>query len=100
MQGFAAQFDTARETVKDTKYQQTNGPGETEDNVEVRLDMFFSHKAEDISYFSVNAIGTTSARLAGGRANKAERQGNFVASTKRTTTGWTAEMQIPWSGLS
>jgi len=91
---------TARETVRDSKYQQTNGPGDTEDNVEVRLDMFFSHKKEDISYFSVNALGTTSAQLAGGRANKAEWQGDFKAAVRRTSTGWTAEMQIPWSGLN
>ena len=92
---------TARETVRDSKYaKQNNGPGETEDNVEVRLDMFFSHKKEDISYFSVNAIGTTSAQLAGGRANKAEWEGDFKAAVKRTPTGWCAEMQIPWSGLN
>src|SRR2546423_9575011 len=90
----------ARETVRDSKYQHTNGPGETEDNVEVRLDMFFSHKREDISFFSVNAIGTTSAALAGGRASKAEWHGGFIASAKRTPTGWCAEMQIPWSGLN
>lgn len=91
----------ARETVRDSKYQNgNNGPNETEDNVEVRLDTFNSHKPEDISLFSVNAIGTVSSKLAGGRANKAEWKGALVAATKRTQTGWCAEMQIPWNCLN
>jgi hypothetical protein len=92
---------TARETVRDSKYRNAqNGPGETEDNVEVRIDTFQSHKREDLSKFSVNAIGTPSSLIAGGRANKAEWKGDFLTAVKRTATGWQAEMQIPWSTIN
>jgi hypothetical protein len=90
---------TARETVRDSKYQsQTNG--ETEDNVELQLDAFKTHKGSELSRFSVNAVGTPSASLAGGRGNKAEWKGEFIVSTKRTATGWVAQMQIPWASLN
>lgn len=90
----------ARETVRDSKYQQASLTGNTEDNVEVRIDPFQTHSAQDLNYFSVNAIGTPSAQLAGGRANKAEWKGDFFTAAKRTPTGWTAEMQIPWVSLN
>jgi hypothetical protein len=89
----------ARETIRDSKYQnQTNG--ETEDNVELRLDAFKSRKQVDLSRFSVNAIGTPSAALAGGRGNKAEWKGDYIASAKKTATGWYGQMQIPWASLN
>jgi len=97
---------TARETVRDSKFQiqqgngSTSGPQNTEDNVEFDIDPFLTFKTQDLSQFSVNAIGTPSAQLAGGRANKAEWKGDFLVAAKRTATGWTAEMQIPWKSLN
>ena len=92
---------TARETVRDQKYSNPQeGDGETEDNVEVVLDSFRSNRYEDFSYFSVNAIGTPSARLGGGRAMKAEWKGDWDAKAKRTANGWTAELRIPWKILN
>ncbi|MDE2125195.1 MAG: carbohydrate binding family 9 domain-containing protein [Armatimonadetes bacterium] len=92
---------TARETVRDSKYQnQNNGSYDTEDNVEVRLDPFLSHRDSDISRFSVNAIGTPSALLGGGRAAKVEWEGLWQAAVKRTPTGWQAEFRIPWRILN
>jgi hypothetical protein len=94
---------SARETVQDSKYQlqnNGNGPSDTEDNVEVSFDCFCSHQYGDQSRFSVNAIGTPSAAVAGGRANKVEWKGDWTAAAKRVADGWTAEMRIPWSALN
>lgn len=92
----------ARETVRDQKY--ANGMmgffQDTEDNVELHLDPFLSHKENDFSKFSVNAIGTRSARISGGRAGKAEWKGDWDAAIKRVPDGWTAEMRIPWATLN
>ena len=97
----------ARETVRDAKFQNQssgngngNGNNNNEDNVEFDIDPFRTYKGQDISQFSVNAIGTPSAALAGGRANKAEWKGDFIVAAKRTSTGWTAEMQIPWASIN
>ncbi len=90
-----------RETVRDTKFQRNNnGNPNNEDNVEVDFDPFLSHQFNDLSQFSVNAIGTRSANLAGGRANKAEWKGDWDAAVKRTPTGWSCEMRIPWNSLN
>jgi hypothetical protein len=56
----------AGETVRDIF---TTG---VEDNVEVIFDTFLTHQRADFSRFSVNPLGTRAARLAGGRAHKAE----------------------------
>lgn len=93
----------ARETVRDSKYQlqnSGNGPGDTEDNVEVSFDCFSSHQWTDQSRFSVNALGTPSAAVAGGSANKQEWVGDWTAAAKRVTDGWSAEMRIPWAALN
>lgn len=90
---------TARETVRDSKFQ-GNGPRNKEDNVEFAIDTFLTHNPNEVSGFSVNAIGTPSASLAGGRGNKAEWKGDWEAAAKRTATGWTAEMRIPWKSLN
>ena len=87
----------ARETVRDTQYQ---GNGTDDDNVEVSFDAFNTRKFEALSRFSLNALGTRSALLAGGRANKVEWQGDWDGAVKRTTEGWTAEMRIPWKILN
>jgi hypothetical protein len=87
---------TARETVRDSKFlNSNNGPSNTEDNVEVDLDPFFTKSYGDLSRFSVNAIGTRSAAIAGGRGSK----GDWDAVSKRTATGWTCEMRIPWASF-
>lgn len=92
----------ARETVTDSKYQGGGGGfgGDSEDNVEVVFDPFLSHRFEDFARFSVNAIGTRSARITGGRAVKNEWRGDWEAAAKRAQDGWTAEMRIPWSILN
>jgi len=89
---------TGRETVRDSRYQGQGG--DSEDGVEVRFDPFLSFRGQDFSRFSVNPLGTRSARLGGGRAGKAEWKGEWDAGARRTATGWTAEMRIPWAILN
>ncbi|MDE2125189.1 MAG: carbohydrate binding family 9 domain-containing protein [Armatimonadetes bacterium] len=91
---------SARETVRDNKYPNTYTVNNNEDNVEVSIDPFFSHRAQDISSFSVNAIGTPSAQLGGGRGSKLEWEGLWHAAARRTKTGWSAEISIPWKMLN
>jgi hypothetical protein len=91
---------TARETVRDSKYAGGENSRETEDNVEVVFDPFLTYRWNDLTRFSVNAIGTRSARLGGGRAGKAEWKGDWDAAAKRVADGWTAEMRIPWAILN
>lgn len=92
----------ARETVRDTKFQGNNNNGsfDKEENVEIDFDTFNTRADRDLSQFSVNAIGTRSAQLSGGRGSKAEWKGDWDAAVKRTTTGWTCEIRIPWASLN
>ena len=83
----------ARETIRDAQL-------DNDDFVAIILDTFVSFKHEDLSIFTVNPLGTRNARLGGGRAGKLEWQGDWDAATRRTPTGWTAEMRIPWGILS
>ncbi len=88
-----------RETVRDSLFNQSTNNGalpNNEDYVEFSLDPFGTHQGGDIDIFAVNALGTRSAQLAGGRASKAEWSGDWQANVKRTPTGWIAQMTIPW----
>lgn len=90
-----------RETLRNSRYQnQDDGSNGTEDYVEVALDPFLTGKRTDFAKFAVNPIGTRSARIGGGRAGKAEWIGDFDAAARRTDSGWTAEMRIPWATLN
>ena len=88
----------ARETQEDSRWAGENPL--SEDCVDIRLDPFGGGGDRDISMFSVNPLGTKSARLAGGRARKTEWKGAWDAAVKRTAEGWTAEMRIPWTVLT
>lgn len=87
----------ARETVRDYRYTSHDS---ADDGVEVTLDPFGTHQEDDFSEFSVNPIGTPSARISGGRAAKAEWKGDWAAAARRTPDGWVAEMRIPWGILN
>lgn len=91
---------TARETIRDSKYTNGGGMGGSDDFVEVSFDPFLSRKWDDLASFSLNAIGTRSARLGGGRAGKAEWKGDWEGAVKRVPDGWCAEMRIPWGILN
>ncbi|MCE9559544.1 MAG: DUF5916 domain-containing protein, partial [Armatimonadetes bacterium] len=88
----------SKETQEDSRF--TNDAELAEDTVDVRFDTFSTNTSGGSSFFSINSIGTKSANLAGGRAKKTEWKGDWLAFAKRTPTGWTAEMQIPWGILN
>ena len=76
----------ARETVRDQKFQRGDS-GQNEDNVEVDFDPFLAHRDNDIARFSVNPLGTRSARINGGRGGKAEWKGDWDAAVQRRPDG-------------
>ncbi len=93
---------SARETIRDSKYaglQNGDSPNK-EDNVTFSIDPNFTKKTGDLSVFSVNALGTPSASIAGGRGNKLEWKGQWISAAKRTPTGYSVEMRIPWEMLN
>jgi hypothetical protein len=85
---------TARETRRDA--QMWSG----EDTFSLVLDTFHTHRWEDLSVFTVNAIGTQSSRIGGGRAGKVEWKGDWQAAVRRVSDGWTGEMCVPWGILN
>lgn len=72
---------------------------EGEDFVTFHIDPFYSRQGS-LSYFSVNALGTQSEWIAGGRVAKREWRGEWQAAVKRTPEGWQVEMRIPWVMLN
>lgn len=72
---------------------------EGEDFITFQIDPFYSRQGS-MSYFSVNALGTKSEWIAGGRVAKREWRGEWQASVKRTPSGWQVEMRIPWDMLN
>lgn len=92
---------TARETIRDHKYaSQSDESPNKEDNVTFSIDPYFTQKASEVTVFSVNAIGTRSAKAAGGRGGKAEWKGDWDAAVKRVEDGYTVEIRIPWAILN
>ncbi len=69
-----------------------------DDHVSIQLDPYHNHRL--ISSFSVNARGTQSDEMAGGRASKIEWKGDWSAAASRTPNGWTAEIAIPFEILN
>lgn len=90
----------ARETVRDSKYSTNDDNPNKEDNVTFTIDTYYSKKSQDLSVFSVNALGTPSAKIAGGRGVKLEWKGKWDSAAKRTADGYTVEFRIPWAMLN
>lgn len=90
----------ARETIRDSKYATRSDNPNQEDNVTFAIDPYFSKRSEDVSVFSVNALGTPSAQIAGGRGGKLEWKGQWDSAAKRTSKGYCIEMRIPWAILN
>jgi len=89
----------ARETVRDSKFNHS-GDNNNEDGISFGIDTYNTKKEGDVSEFFVNALGTPSAALSGGRGGKLEWKGNWDSAAKRTATGYTVEMRIPWAMLN
>ena len=77
-----------------------NAEFEGEDTVTFVLDPYLARRGDDMNWFTVNALGTGRAELAGGRARKVEWEGEWTSAARRTETGWEAELRIPWAMLS
>ena len=91
----------ARETIRDSKYSVGNDQNPNrEDNVTIVLDPYYTKKPHDMSVFSVNALGTPSAKIAGGRGGKLEWKGGWDSAAKRTSDGYAVEIRIPWAILN
>lgn len=71
-----------------------------EDSLTFQIDPFRTRRGDDTNYFNVNPLGTGSAYIAGGRADKAEWKGDWESAARRVDDGWTAEMRIPWEMLT
>lgn len=78
----------ARETLPGSSFNQ-------DDHVGITLDPFRTRTGQ-ASSFKVNALGTTSEYLAGGRASKTEWRGQWKGACLRTDDGYVVEMAIPW----
>jgi len=72
----------------------TNVSLEGDDYVRLYLDL--SGSLADFNGFTINPLGATDIRLAGGRAAKREWSGEFFAKARITDKGWEAEARIPW----
>lgn len=69
-----------------------------DDHVTFAIDPFQARSGLDSS-FKVNAIGTQTEDIAGGRASKREWRGKWRAAAKKSDGGYTVEMEIPWRML-
>lgn len=69
-----------------------------DDCVSISIDPFHTHQYS--SQFSVNAIGTQSCYIAGGRASKTEWKGDWQGAASKASDGWIAEMAIPFAILN
>lgn len=69
-----------------------------DDQVVIDLDPFHNHR--EISSYSVNAIGTQSDAIAGGRARNIQWKGDWKAAVARTEYGWCTEIAIPFEILN
>ena len=90
-------YDTKPEAIHAEQTKRDASMG-YDDRVTVELDPYHNHR--QVSEFSVNARGTQSDAIAGGRARKIEWKGDWKAAAQRTPNGWTAEIAIPFGILN
>jgi hypothetical protein len=69
-----------------------------DDQVCVELDPFLSYR--EVSDYCINARGTVSDSIAGGRASQQAWKGTWDGAARRTPYGWSAEMAIPFEILN
>lgn len=71
-----------------------------DDHVILDINPFHTRTYNGTSSFRVNALGTTSEDISGGRTNKREWRGEWTAMVTRVADGWTMEARIPWKVLN
>lgn len=91
---FAARLGDHQPKSIHAQQYQTNVDLSGDDNVALSLDL--NGSLADFNVFGINSRGATSLSLAGGRADKREWSGEFVAAGHVTDTGWEVEARIPW----
>jgi len=89
----ARMLDSEPRQIRGTEYQ-TNVSLQGDDYFQFDLDV--SGSMNDFNTFQVNPRGATNTSLAGGRALKREWAGEFLTAARITSTGWEAELRIPW----
>jgi hypothetical protein len=67
----------------------------TDDWVALEVDPWHAHRS--IYWFDVNPCGTQLENLPGSGGTKIEWLGDWRANARIDSTGWTAEMAVPWS---
>jgi hypothetical protein len=90
-------YESEPEEIQATRTVRDAGLG-YDDSITVELDTFFNRR--DISEFSVNAAGTQTDEIAGGRSSKIEWKGDWLGAAVRTDYGWSAEFAIPFEILN
>jgi hypothetical protein len=71
-----------------------------DDHVILYINPVHTRTYNGTSSFRVNALGTTSEEISGGRTNKREWRGEWTAKVTRVADGWTMEARIPWKVLN
>jgi hypothetical protein len=71
-----------------------------EDQVFLLINPYGNRNFEQQSQFIVNALGTKTERIAGGRTDKREWRGEWKAAATRVADGWVCEIEIPWQMLN
>lgn len=90
-------YESQRDKIETLQTRRDSGLG-LDDQVVVELDPFLSHR--EVSSYSVNAAGTQSDAIAGGRALQQSWKGDWRAAATRTNYGWSAEIAIPFAILN
>lgn len=91
---FAAKMADSQPGSISATERRTNVSLEGDDYVRLYLDL--SGSLADFNAFTINPLGATDIRLAGGRAAKREWSGEFLAKARITESGWESEARIPW----
>jgi hypothetical protein len=71
----------------------------SDDYVAVYFNPYGTKSGDDESGFMVNPLGTQYGRIAEGRANKQEWEGEWQSAAKIGANRWTVEMAVPWKIL-
>jgi len=72
---------------------------ENDDTFSFYIDPFNSRQWDDVSTFTVNALGTQNDKFAGGRSSKKEWRGEWDAKALIERDGWSVEIRVPWKIL-
>ena len=84
--------------IKMTEYRR-QGNVDSDDRIMLLINPYGNVHGNQYSQFEFNARGGNTAKLAGGRADKVEWQGEWQSIGRMTDTGYEIEVRIPWKIL-